>query len=1030
MKKLLLSIFCAFTIFALSAQIISEDFSTFTVGGKLAQQAQTQGKEYWTTWSNAPGGSEDAVIDEMPAGNKCGKFVGTAAQSIDQILRLGTKEGTVWQPRTTGKWELTFKIYIPTGKDGYFNIKSVFPSTVSETWAMQVYMGTDESPTQGQPGPATPGVGKIYGGSETGVSFNFAHNTWIPIKIFINLDDDVAEFYVNGTMVHTYQYSKGSFGLSDHRFIAAFNIFPPNYAATSLYYVDDVVFAQAGGPEILHQNNFDDKPNGAYVAQSYPDWWTTWDNKPGTAEDAKISNEQAQSPSNSAKCAWGTDLVFKAGDKTTGAYTIDFDMYIPTGGRAFFNVLHVFAGGGSEWAVGVYFNTTGNVTGTQIQQNGQLTPFTFPYATWFPVHMDIDLDNNEAKIKINNVSLLTWEFSLKESGGQGERKLAAVDFYPTQSGVNFYFDNFVYTKTGDVAFPIMDVNPKEITIQTSPNSTVNQIIKVDNSGTSMGDFTSWAEIDFTPTTGTTNYTSTYSSDELSGYVGYNNGPHIVEVAAKYPLSFYCDKVGTYVNKISYYMHENSVDGKLTARVYGGGTYNKPGEILFEKTQNTILEAWNDFTISTPILLGGQDIWVAFEFKQPVLVPQVSGHLMNYDDGVAVENSNWERLNGGSWSQLKEIGGSSIGCWMIKAFTQGNIVPGCWLSLSGDTYGNVPKGTSKTFNAKFNSTGLSAGNTYKANIYVKTNDNNNPLFTIPCKLIVGNGPNFVVDPTSLKATTFTETITKQIKITNIGNENGTYKAVVEGSAASWLTLAGNFDSSLASGGEKTFDAIFNPTGLTAGTYTASIKITTNSPFSPTITIPCELIIGKPVLSVDPTSIEKDIINLNTITQVIKISNSGIVEGTYNATVESTSGEWLTITGNTEGKVPVAGNATFSAVINPQGLENNTYNAKIKISTNDPDHQLFEILCTINVNLGIIENVIHTLVFPNPANDNVSVSSNYNINSIQIVNYMGQTVYSSEVNSIETNINTSSFTAGIYFIKINTEFGTQSVKLVVK
>jgi len=927
MKKLLLSIVCAFTLFALNAQIISEDFSTFTVGGKLAQQAQAQGKEYWTTWSNQPGGTEDGVIDEMPAGNKCGKFVGTAAQNIDQILRLGTKNGSVWDPRTTGKWELTFKIYIPTGKDGYFNIKSVFPSTVSETWAMQVYMGTDEGQAP-SPGPSTPGVGKIYGGSETGVTFNFAHDTWVPIKIFIDLDNDVAEFYVNGTMIHTYTYSLGSFGLSNHRYIAAFNMFPPNYAATSLFYVDDVVFADvSGGPEVLHQNNFDDKPAGAYVAQSYPDWWTTWDNKPGTSEDALISNEQAQSPNNSAKCSWGTDLVFKAGDKTSGAYTIDFDMYIPTGGRAFFNLLHVFAGGGSEWAVGVYFNTTGSVTGTQIQQNGQLTPFTFPYATWFPVHLDIDLDNDEAKIKINNVDLLTWQFSLKESGGPGERKLAAVDFYPTQAGVNFYFDNFVYAKKGVVSYVEINVTPDKIEKIIVPGGTATQTIKVENTGTSMGEYNAWIELEFEPETGTDNYTLTYSSDFEGGGIGYNNGPHTVEVAAKYPLDFYCDKAGTYINKISYYMRDFSVDNKLTARVYGGGRYNKPGEILYQSTMNNpIIEGWNEFTLAEPILLGGQDIWVAFEFQQPV-----GGYLMSYDDsGSTAENSAWERLNGGSWSQLTQVGQPPQpfeGKWMIKAFSKGKVIKGCWISLDGTTYGNVPKGTSKTFDVNFNAAGLAIG-TYKANLFVNTNNPDPALFTIPCTITVGSSSWITVDPTSIVETA-KDTLPKSIpiKIKNVGNIKGSY--TVKESTAQWLTFAGNIAGDLNPNEEDTFDVILCAEGLENNkTYEADIEISVSDEGTDKIVIPCKLIVSIPV------------------------------------------------------------------------------------------------------GPGVGEYSVKTLVFPNPATNNITVISTQNINSVQIINFVGQTVYSSVVNKEQTTINTSNLTPGIYFIRVNTEAGAQNVKLIIK
>jgi len=734
MKKVLLLMVCALMGFVLTAQVNLETFSDFTVGGKIAQQAQAMGKDYWTTWSQQPGGSEDGVIDEMPAGNKCGKFVGTAAQSIDQILRLGKKEGTNWVKLTTGVWELTFKIYIPTGKDGYFNIKSEFPSTVSETWALQVYMGTDE----GSPGPSTPGQGACYGGAQTPVIFSFTHNTWVPIKIFIDLDNDVCEFYVNDALVHTYQYSLGSFGQSSHRYIAAFNMFPPNFAATSLFYIDDVEFKNATGPTCLFETGFDDKPNGSYVAQSYPEWFTTWSNNPGTAFDAVITNAQSQSPANSAKLTGlagdaGTDLVFKAGNKTEGKYSIEFDMYIPTGGgNAYFNLLHDFAGTASEWAIGVYFNSSVSVMGTQLRHNNQLYPFTFPFATWFPIKMDINLDDDNIVVKINNVQVLDGQFSLKESGGAGQRKLAAADFFPLAANAVYYIDNFKFCEQGGgQTEPKIVVMPDKIEKE-GPNVVTVPVV-VENIGTSMGDYFSWVVFDATPEPGTNNYTITYASNTAKSGIGYSNGPHTVEVAAKYQLSDYCDKAGTYINKVAYYMRESSLDNKLTARVYGGGNYSTPGEVLAEKTiTNPVIGMYNEITLDTPVLLDGQDIWVAFEFIQPV-----GGYLMTYDDGLAVENSNWERNNGGSWSQLKEVQNpapTQIGCWMIKAFTTGTPY-GCWLSLAGDTYGNLKAGAEKTFNVTLDPAKLAQG-VHKAKLYVNTNNKVDPLFTIPITFTVG------------------------------------------------------------------------------------------------------------------------------------------------------------------------------------------------------------------------------------------------------------------------------------------------------
>ena len=478
MKKLILSFFSAVLFFTISAQV-TENFSAYTTGGKIAQQAQGMGNDYWTTWSGAVGAAEDGVIAEV-SGNKC-LFLN---EGNDQVLKLGDK--------TSGVWELSLKFNVPTGKDGYFNIKSVFPSTVSATWACQIYLGTDQGEDP-LPGPITPGVGIIYGGSSTGTNFNFTHDTWIPVKIIIDLDDDNAEFYVNGNLIHTWIYSTGSFGASSHKFISACNMFPPFERGTSSFYLDDIVFAPASSS--FFETNFDDVPNGSYVAQSYPDWWATWENKPGTGEDALITNEQSESAPQSAKLDDGTDLVFKAGNKTEGIYKIDFDMYIPDGAPAFFNLLHIYTGTstGNEWGVGVYCNipsgTSGMTAGTYIQTNNQRKAFTAKTNEWFPISFYIDLDNDFAKISIDGIPLLGWKFSTKESGGAGLKQLAAADFYPPTATSVFYIDNFVYKIAEAETIGIFDVTPTSISKEiVEGGSNITVPITVKNTGNAQGSY--------------------------------------------------------------------------------------------------------------------------------------------------------------------------------------------------------------------------------------------------------------------------------------------------------------------------------------------------------------------------------------------------------------------------------------------------------------------------------------------------------------------------------------------------------------
>ena len=72
----------------------------------------------------------------------------------------------------------------------------------------------------------------------------------------------------------------------------------------------------------------------------------------------------------------------------------------------------------------------------------------------------------------------------------------------------------------------------------------------------------------------------------------------------------------------------------------------------------------------------------------------------------------------------------------------------------------------------------------------------------------------------------------------------------------------------------------------------------------------------------------------------------------------------------------------------------------------------------------------ILYPNPASETVNIQSNTIINSIQIINIMGQEVFSSYVNGKKLDINTSNFNVGLYFVKIQTATGFQNAKLIIE
>ena len=91
--------------------------------------------------------------------------------------------------------------------------------------------------------------------------------------------------------------------------------------------------------------------------------------------------------------------------------------------------------------------------------------------------------------------------------------------------------------------------------------------------------------------------------------------------------------------------------------------------------------------------------------------------------------------------------------------------------------------------------------------------------------------------------------------------------------------------------------------------------------------------------------------------------------------------------------------------------------------------------VALNLGNstdIQNVIlsSTQVYPNPANDKISISSYaVKINELDIYDISGKLVESHYVNANKININTSKLNSGIYFIEIKSDVSKIKKKVII-
>jgi len=87
-----------------------------------------------------------------------------------------------------------------------------------------------------------------------------------------------------------------------------------------------------------------------------------------------------------------------------------------------------------------------------------------------------------------------------------------------------------------------------------------------------------------------------------------------------------------------------------------------------------------------------------------------------------------------------------------------------------------------------------------------------------------------------------------------------------------------------------------------------------------------------------------------------------------------------------------------------------------------------IVNITKNTVIVDEKI--LVFPNPATENLSIISPFEIKKVSIFNCFGQSVYERNTNDINIQINTKDFEAGIYVIRVETTIGLETHKFIIK
>ena len=174
--------------------------------------------------------------------------------------------------------------------------------------------------------------------------------------------------------------------------------------------------------------------------------WTTWSGV--GEEDGIIIDTVSNSESNSlliGNYIYEADILLLLGNKDSGSYSLDYNLYIPSGKVAYYNFQEDEIPG-VAWNLDVYFNRDGAAPGTGSFDQSDST-FTFPEDEWFAIHQVIDLDADLMSFWING-ELVFENFVF-------DGNLGSLNFWSISDNNDLYIDDLVYY--GDVVDAVQEL---------------------------------------------------------------------------------------------------------------------------------------------------------------------------------------------------------------------------------------------------------------------------------------------------------------------------------------------------------------------------------------------------------------------------------------------------------------------------------------------------------------------------------------------------------------------------------------------
>jgi type IX secretion system substrate protein len=195
--------------------VINDEVDTYPLGDVNGMAP------HWSVW---PGAAASGIVSDDFAfsGTQSVKIDGSVAGQ-DALFLLGDPVG--------GHYAVGWKMYIPSGNDGYFNLQHTMPTTSAGFWAFEVFFEND-------------GEGRfLNSGTAEETSFSYTPDEWFDVIIFCDIDSDegrmiIGDVEASATTVVAWTFSDGN---TTSNGLNSINFYPGS--ADVVFYVDDLLLA-------------------------------------------------------------------------------------------------------------------------------------------------------------------------------------------------------------------------------------------------------------------------------------------------------------------------------------------------------------------------------------------------------------------------------------------------------------------------------------------------------------------------------------------------------------------------------------------------------------------------------------------------------------------------------------------------------------------------------------------------------------------------------------------------------------------